>query len=109
MRCGSLVDLPVDRLGFSDILISFLLFRTQSAAADGTRTPTRTRWLESTSVEQTIQSTSEHWQSGHLPDATFEYEYHFVEYEYEYDQGHPFLNAIIPDEPYFTLLFDLLV
>jgi hypothetical protein len=60
MRCGSLVGLPVDRLGSSDILISFLLFRTQSAAADGTRTPTHTRWLESTSVE-----------------------HHFVEYQYE--------------------------
>jgi hypothetical protein len=47
--------------------------------------------------------------SGCVSEATFEYEYHFVEYEYEYDQGHPFLNAIIPDEPYFTLLFDLLV
>lgn len=44
---------------------------------------------------------------GGVSDATFEYEYHFV--DYEYDQGHPFLNAIIPEEPYFTLLFDLLV
>jgi hypothetical protein len=57
MRCGSLVGLPVDRLGFSDILISFLLFRTQSAAADGTRTPTHTRWLESISDEHQFQST----------------------------------------------------
>jgi len=40
-------------------------------------------------------------------EATFEYEYHFV--EYEYDQEHPFLDVIIPEEPYFTLLFDLLV
>jgi hypothetical protein len=55
--CGPLVGLPVDRLGFSDILASFLLFRTQSAAADGTRTPTRTRWLESISVEHPVQST----------------------------------------------------
>ncbi len=55
--CGSIVGLPVDRLGFSDILISFLLFRTQNR---GTRTTTRTRWLESTSVE-----------------------HHFVEYQYE--------------------------
>ena len=55
--CGPLVGLPVDRLGFSDILISFLLFRTQSAAADGTRTPTRTRLLESISVEHQFQST----------------------------------------------------
>jgi len=46
---------------------------------------------------------------GGVSDATFEYEYHFVEYEYEYDQEHPFLDVIIPEEPYFTLLFDLLV
>ncbi len=57
IRCGSLVGLPVDRLGSSDILISFLLFRTQSAAADGTRTPTRTRLLESISVAHQFQST----------------------------------------------------
>jgi hypothetical protein len=55
--CGSLVGLPVDRLGFSDILASFLLFRTQSAAADGTRTPTRTRLLESIIVEHQFKST----------------------------------------------------
>ena len=57
--CGSLVGLPVDRLGFSDILISFLLFsfllfRTQHR---GTRTPTRTRLLEPISDEHQFQST----------------------------------------------------
>jgi hypothetical protein len=47
-------------LGYSRILVTmtgFLLFRTQSAAADGTRTPTRTRLLESTSLELHCQST----------------------------------------------------
>jgi hypothetical protein len=46
---------------------------------------------------------------GGVSDATFEYEYHFVEYEYEYDQEHPFLDVIIPEEPYFKLLFSFLV
>jgi hypothetical protein len=45
--------------------------------------------------------------TGCVSEATFEYEYHFV--DYEYDQEHPFLDVIIPEEPYFTLLFDLLV
>jgi len=47
-------------LGYSGILVAnagFLLFRTQSAAADGTRTPTRTRLFESTSPELHCQST----------------------------------------------------
>ena len=51
--------------------------------------------------------------TGPVSEALFEYEYeyHFVEYEYEYeyDQEHPFLDGIIPEETYFTLLFELLV
>ena len=38
-------------------IAGFVLFRTQSAAADGTRTPTRTRLLESIYVEHQFQST----------------------------------------------------
>jgi hypothetical protein len=45
--------------------------------------------------------------TGPVSETLFEYEYHFV--DYEYDQEHPFLDVIIPEEPYFTLLFDLLV
>jgi hypothetical protein len=47
-------------------ITGLLLFRAQSAAADGTPTPTR--WLESTRVERHFHSVWQHWQSGHLPD-----------------------------------------
>ena len=43
--------------------------------------------------------------TGPVSEALFEYEYHFV--EYEYDQEHPFLDGIIPEETYFTLLFSI--
>jgi hypothetical protein len=47
-------------LGYSgnlQAITSFVLFRTQSAAADGTRTRPRSRWLASTSIEHHFQST----------------------------------------------------